>query len=63
MEIYLIYENLARIVNEKMNIIHFEDKSYISFYIFVLILTIAFAINLKNICNEIKDKVLIKNNS
>lgn len=63
MEIYLIYENLARIVNEKMNIIHFEDKSYISFYIFILILTIAFAINLKNICNEIKDKVLIKNNS
>ena len=61
MEIYLIYENLARIVNEKIKIFTFNDNTYISFYISIAVLTIILAINLKSICTEINNKVLIKN--
>lgn len=61
MEIYLIYENLARIINENIKIFSFNDNTYISFYIAITILTIIFAVGLKNVCTEINNKVLIKN--
>ncbi len=57
MEIYLLYEYL---VKNYYHLFRYKDPYNISYYICMFVITLIFATALKRLCNELTDKVLIK---
>lgn len=57
MEIYLLYEYL---VKNYYHLFRYKDPYNLSYYICMFVITLIFATALKRLCNELTDKVLIK---